>query len=144
MRTRVSSAALLMGLTLLGPMLGASEATHGDPEPDTVFYELTEHATLNEDGFRDATSALEGKARRGSPLCPEGLQLFAKKFFPKDIDVKLSPRCRVVATGRSVIDVNRESPGFGTGEISGNFWVVVNSEATTLTDAAELDRKSVV
>lgn len=138
MRTRVSSAALVMGLILLGPMLGASEATHGDSEPDAVFYELTEHATFTEDGFRDATSALEGKARRGSPLCPEGLQLFAKKFFTKDVDVKVSPRCRVVATGRSVIDVNRQSPGFGTGEISGNFWVVVNSEATNLTDAAEL------
>jgi hypothetical protein len=138
MRTRVSSAALVMGLILLGPMLEASEATHGDSEPDAVFYELTEHATFSEDGFRDATSALEGKARRGSPLCPEGLQLFAKKFFPKDVDVKVSPRCRVVATGRSVIDVNRQSPGFGTGEINGNFWVVVNSQATNLTDAAEL------
>src|SRR4029450_1263529 len=104
MRGRVSSVVLAVGLTLLGPALSASEATHGGSEPDAVFYELTEHAVFTDDGFRNATSALEGKARRGSPLCPEGLQLFAKRFFPKAIDVKLSPRCRVLAGGGGVVE----------------------------------------
>jgi hypothetical protein len=140
MWTRVSSVVLLAGMTLLGPTLGTSEATHGGdgPRPDAVFYELTEEAVLRPDGFRDATTALEGKARQGSALCPEGLQAYAKRFFPSAVAVKTTPRCRVVAIGRSVIDVNRDSPGFGSGEISGTFWVVVNSVATNLTDAAEL------
>lgn len=140
MWTRVSSVVLVTGMTLLGPALGTSEATHGGDgsRPDAVFYELTEEAVLTPDGFRDATSALEGKAREGSALCPDGLQAYAKRFFPKTVAVKITSRCRVVAIGRSVIDVNPDSPGFGSGEISGSFWVVVNSVATNLTDAAEL------
>jgi len=140
MRTRVSWVALVVGLTLLGPALGAGEGTHGGggSRPDAVFYELTEHAVLTTNGFREATSTLEGKARQGSALCPDGLQTFAKDFFPEAVDVKVTPRCRVVALGRSVIDVNRNSLQFGSGEISGKFWVVVNSVATNLTDAAEL------
>ena len=140
MWTRVSSVVLLTGMTLLGTTLGTSEATHGGDgsRPDAVFYELTEEAVFTPDGFRDATSALEGKARHGSALCPDGLQAHAKRFFPEAVAVKITPRCRVVAIGRSVIDVNPDSPGFGSGEISGSFWVVVNSVATNLTDAAEL------
>jgi len=140
MWTRVSSVVLLTGMTLLGPTLGTSEATQGGDfsRPDAVFYELTEEAVLRRDGFRDATSALEGKAREGSALCPAGLQAYAKRFFPEAVDVKITPRCRVVALGRSVIDVNPDSRGFGSGKISGFFWVVVNSVATNLTDAAEL------
>jgi hypothetical protein len=138
MRTRMSSVVLVMGAILLGPALGTSEAHGGDgPRPDAVFYELTEEAVFRPDGFRDATSALEGKARQGSPLCPRGLQAYAKRFFPKAVAVKTTPRCRVVAIGRSVIDMN-DGPQFGSGEISGTFWVVVNSVATNLTDAAEL------
>ena len=134
MWTRMSSVVLGMGAILLGPALGTSEAHGGDgPRPDAVFYELTEEAVFRPDGFRDATSALEGKARPGSPLCPHGLQAYAKRFFPAAVAVKTTPRCRVVAIGRSVIDMK-----FGSGEISGTFWVVVHSVATNLTDAAEL------
>ncbi len=140
MWTRVSSMVLVTAVMLVGPALGTSEATHGGDgsRPDAVFYELTEEVVLRPDGFRDATSALEGKAREGSALCPDGLQAYAKQFFPEAVAVKTTPRCRVVAIGRSVIDVNPDSPGFGSGEISGYFWVVVNSVATNLTDAAEL------
>ena len=135
----MSSVVLVLGVTLLGPTLGTGEATHGGDgsRPDAVFYELTEEAVFRPDGFRDATSALEGKARRGSALCPNGLQSYAKHFFPRAVAVKITPRCRVVLIGRSVIDVN-SGPQFGSGEISGTFWVVVNSVATNLTDAAEL------
>ena len=140
MRIRLGSIVTLAVFVVLGPAVavGAASQPGGDSRPDAVFYELTEEAVFTRDSFRDATSALEGKARRGSPLCPDGLQTFAKRFFTKVIDVKVTPACRIVATGRSVINVDRTSPQFGSGEISGNFWVVVNSEATNLTDAAEL------
>jgi hypothetical protein len=135
MRTRVSSVALVMGLTLLGAALGTGEATHrgGGSGPDAVLYELSEHAVLT-DEFRLASSALEGSARRGSALCPDGLQAYAKALFAMaGVRVKVEPRCAVVAIGESRISLK----DFG-GEISGNFWIVVNSDATNLTDAQEL------
>jgi hypothetical protein len=136
---RIGAAVLMTGATLLGPALRTSEATHrgDDSRPDAVFYELTEEAALRADGFREATSSLEGKARQGSALCPDGLQMHARRFFPTAVAVKTTPRCRVVATGHSVIDLN-PGLGFGSGEINGAFAVVVNSVATNLTDAAEL------
>ena len=132
---RVSSIVLLAVFTLLGPALGASEATHdGDgSRPDALLYELTEHVVFA-DGLRLATSSLEGSARRGSALCPEGLQVYAKALFATvGVHVKVDPRCAVVALGDSQISLKT----FG-GEISGNFWIVVNSDATNLTDAQEL------
>jgi hypothetical protein len=136
---RIGAVVLMTGATLLGPALRTSEATHrgDDSRPDAVFYELTEEAALRADGFREATSSLEGKARQGSALCPDGLQMHARRFFPTAVAVKTTPRCRVVATGHSVIDLN-PGLGFGSGEINGAFAVVVNSVATNLTDAAEL------
>jgi hypothetical protein len=135
MWTRMSSVVLVLGLILLGPALGTSEATRGGggSPPDAVLYELSEHAVLTEE-FRLATSALEGSARRGSALCPEGLQAYAKAVFAMvGIRVKVEGRCAIVLTGESRISLR----DFG-GEISGNFWVVVNSDATNLTDAQEL------
>ena len=134
MWTRVSSAVLVMAVTVLGALPGTGEAAHGgDPHSDAVFYELTEHA-LFKDGLRQATSSLEGSARRGSPLCPEGLQSYAKAAFATaGIRVKIDPRCAVVAVGSSEVSLTTFS-----GTISGNFWVVVNSDATNLTDAQEL------
>jgi hypothetical protein len=135
MWTRVSSVMLLTGMTLLGPTLGTSEATHGGggSHPDAVLYELSEHAVLTSE-FRLASSSLEGSARRGSALCPEGLQAYAKALFASaGVHVRVDPRCAVVALGESRISMQ----DFG-GEISGNFWVVVNSDATNLTDAQEL------
>src|SRR6058998_2609854 len=98
MWTRVSSAVLVMAVALLGPTLRTSEATHGggDSHPDAVLYELTEHAVFA-DGLRKATSALEGSARVGSALCPQGLQAYAQAVFATvDIHVKVDPRCAVV------------------------------------------------
>jgi hypothetical protein len=74
MWTRVSSVVLVTAVMLVGAALGTSEATHGGGgNPDAVLYELTEHVVLT-DTLRLASSSLEGSARRGSALCPEGLQ----------------------------------------------------------------------
>jgi len=135
MNTRVRSLPVLFVLVaLLGPTVGTSEATHrGDePRPDAVFYELVEHAELT-GGLRTGDSSLEGSAQPGSPLCPTGLQEHAKAVFAPDVTVKVTPRCRVVAIGHSTINL-----ATGGGHINGSFWVVVNSDATNLTDAQEL------
>jgi hypothetical protein len=134
MWTRVSSVVLVTAVMLVGPALGTSEATHGGGgNPDAVLYELTEHVVLT-DTLRLASSSLEGSARRGSALCPEGLQTYAKALFAMvGVHVRVDPRCRIVALGDSQISLQ----SFG-GQISGNFWVVVNSDATNLTDAQEL------
>lgn len=136
MKTRVSSLLLFAAFTLLAPTFGTSEAAQpeGASLPDAVLYELVEYAEFTSTGFRNATSALEGTARRGSPLCPLGLQAYAKVLFSTaGITVKLSPRCTVVALGQSQIDLTTFS-----GQMSGDFWVVVNSDATNFTDAQEL------
>jgi hypothetical protein len=135
MKPRVRSLLVLLVLVaLLGLTVETSEAMHrgGEPRPDAVLYELVEHAKLGK-GFRTATSSLEGWARPGSPLCPTGLQEYAKAVLAPQVLVKVSPRCRVVATGNSTINLSN-----GRGHIDGNFWVVVNSDATNLTDAQEL------
>jgi hypothetical protein len=129
------TAALVMAMALLGPTLSTSEAApgHGNERPDALLYELTEHAVF-ENGARWATSALEGSARRGSALCPEGLQTHAKAVYATaGIRVRIDPRCRVVKLGNSELSLTT----FG-GEINGNFWVVVNSDATNLIDAQGL------
>lgn len=132
--TRVSSAVLVIAVVLLGPALETSEATQGGAgKPDAVLYELTEHVVVT-DTLRLASSSLEGSARRGSVLCPDGLQTHAKALFAMvGLHVRMDPRCRIVALGDSQISLQ----SFG-GQISGNFWVVVNSDATNLTDAQEL------
>ena len=141
MKTHVRSLVLFVVCTVFGPTLGTSEATEpkGAPKPDAVLYELMEEAAFTEAGFRQATSALQGQARPGSPLCPEGLQAYAKWFFSNaptvPINVKLAPRCTVVAIGESKLDLANFP---FRGRIRGHFWVVVNSDATNLTDAQEL------
>ena len=134
MWTRVCSTVLMAAAVLGGPALGTSEANHGNGGgPDAVLYELTEHVVLT-DTLRLATSSLEGAARRGSALCPEGLQAYAKAVFAMvGVHVRIDPRCAIVALGDSQISL----ASFG-GQITGNFWVVVNSDATNLTDAQEL------
>ena len=101
--------------------------------PDAVLYELTEHVVLT-DTLRLASSSLEGSARRGSALCPDGLQAHAKALFATvGVHVRVDPRC-----GSSRSETARSACKDFGGEISGNFWVVVNSDATNLTDAQEL------
>lgn len=134
MWTRLSSVVLVVAVILVGPALGTSAANHGNGgNPDAVLYELTEHVVLT-NTLRLATSALEGSARRGSALCPDGLQAYAKALFAMiGVHVRMDPRCAIVALGDSQISL----ANFG-GQITGNFWVVVNSDATNLTDAQEL------
>jgi hypothetical protein len=137
MTTRVCSLLLCLLFAMLGPMLSTGEATDADhgPRADALLYELTEHAVITPEGIRDASASLQGTARPGSPLCPEGLQRYAQAFFEaidRKIDVKVARRCSVVAVGRSLIDVE-----VGAGSIRGEFWVVVNSDATNRTDAQE-------
>lgn len=101
---------------------------------DAVLYELNEQAQFTENNHRVATSGLEGKARRGTPLCPEGLMAYAEVLFAVlGITVKDASRCTVVAFGQSDLDLAT----FG-GTIGGEFYVVVNSDATNLADAPEL------
>ena len=126
---------LLVLLAALVSTFGTSEAGNpGGAPKDAVLYELMEQATFTEEGIRKATSALEGKVRFQTPLCPAGLQAYAKLAFATfDIHVQVAPRCTVVAIGNSEINV-----ADGSGHIDGKFWVVVNSDATNLVDAQEL------
>jgi hypothetical protein len=126
---------LFVLLAALVSTVGIGEAGSPGPGPkDAVLYELMEQAVFSEDGFRYATSALEGKVLRGMPLCPDGLQAYAKIAFATfGINVQLGARCTVVAIGKSQISLADFS-----GKINGDFWVVVNSDATNLADAQEL------
>lgn len=135
MTRRVGSLVALFVVSLVFcPALGASPGGSGHPEKDAVLYELTEQAEFTQDGFRVATSALEGKARRGTPLCPDGLQAYATAVFASlGIHVQTMTSCTVVAVGRSSLSLVDFS-----GQISGDFTVVVNSDETNPTDAAEL------
>ena len=102
-----------------------------------TLYELNEEAQIVVVGgvpHRMAMSGLQGKAKRGTPLCPEGLMDYAEFLFALGgITVKDASRCTVVVFGQSDISLAT----FG-GTIGGNFWVVVNSDVTNLTDAPEL------
>jgi hypothetical protein len=131
MKMRVSS----LVLWVVFAALGTSEADdHGSPGKAVVLYELSEQAQITPEKHRIASSGLEGKARRGTPLCPEGLMAYAETFFALfGITVKDASRCSVVAFGQS--DLNLQTLG---GTIGGAFYVVVNSDLTNLTDAPEL------
>ncbi len=103
-----------------------------------TLYELNEQAQIVLVGdvpHRMAMSGLQGKAKRGTPLCPEGLMDYAEDFFFTvfGITVEDASRCTIVVFGESDISLTT----FG-GTIGGDFWVVVNSDLTNLTDAPEL------
>src|SRR5512132_2965687 len=142
MNMRMSSIMLLAAVSVLGPMLRSSDADGRSPLfRDVVLYELNEQAQLVVDPEkpeqppqRVATSGLEGKARRGTPLCPEHLMAYAEAFYAQlGITVREASRCRVVAFGRSQVDTVTLR-----GTIGGDFYVVVNSDKTNLVDAPEL------
>jgi hypothetical protein len=133
---------LLAAASVLGPMLGSSEAGGRGPLfRDVVLYELNEQAQIALDPSdptkppqRIASSGLEGKARRGTPLCSERLMAYAEAFYAQlGITVQDASRCRVVAFGRSRLDLVSLR-----GAIGGDFYVVVNSDKTNLVDAPEL------
>ena len=142
MKTRMGWMMLLAAASVLGSTLGSSEA--GGRAPlfrDVVLYELNEQAQIVVDPNdptkppqRIASSGLEGKARRGTPLCSESLMAYAEAFYAQlGITVRDASRCRVVAFGRSQLDLDSL-----LGTIGGDFYVVVNSDKTNLVDAPEL------
>src|SRR5882724_831811 len=106
MNMRMSSIVLLAAVSVLGPMLRSSDAGGRGPFfGDVVLYELNEQAHFTATS-RVATSGLEGKARRGTPLCPAHLMAYAEAFYAQfEIAVQDASRCRVVAFGHSELDV---------------------------------------
>jgi hypothetical protein len=142
MNTRMGWMVLLAAASVLGPMLRSSEAGGRSPRfRDVVLYELNEQAQIVVDPEkpeqppqRIATSGLDGKARRGTPLCPEHLMAYAEAFYAQlGITVRDVSQCRVVAFGRSQLDTVT-----WLGTIGGDFYVVVNSDKTNFVDAPEL------
>jgi len=137
MNTRVGSFVLF----LVFAVLGTSEADdHGFTGKAVVLYELNEQAqitVLQDRIHRIASSGLQGRAARGTPLCSETLMAYAETFYLVHfrITVKDASRCSVVAFGQSDLDLS-SFPFEGT--IGGAFYVVVNSDLTNLTDAPEL------
>ena len=78
MKAPVSSIVLLVVFSVLGLTLRTSEAgDHASPGKDVVLYELNEQARFTVDHkkrpHRVAASGLEGKAMRGTVVCPDGL-----------------------------------------------------------------------
>jgi len=133
--------ALLVMTWMLGPALASSEAGGFRPSGhDVVLYELNEEVRFTVDNgrtHREASSGLEGKARVGTPLCPQALMQHAEQLFSaRQRRVKDPSRCAVVAFGNSDLDVTDRRDVKGT--IDGQIFVVVNSELTNLTDAPEL------
>src|SRR5438445_237532 len=79
MKTRVGLIVLLVVFSVLGPTLETSEGGGlGARGKDVVLYELNEQAQFTAANHRMATSGLEGKARRGTPLCTERLMAHAE------------------------------------------------------------------
>ena len=143
MNMRMSSIVLLAAVSVLGPMLRSSDAGGRGPFfRDVVLYELNEQAqftVIAERLHRVAMSGLEGKARRGTPLCTEELMVHAEKLFmARQLTMKDAGRCTVVAFGNSDLDVTDRDLGIVQGTIEGQLYVVVNSKLTNLTDAPEL------
>src|SRR5262245_56726962 len=144
MKTRTRAVALLVVTWLFGPVLASSEARGFRPAfPDVVLYDLNEEArfTADKNGreHREASSGLEGKAKVGTPLCPAALMQHAEQVFrARRRWVKDASRCAIVAFGKSNLDVTDRDQGIVQGTIKGQIFVVVNSELTNLTDAAEL------
>ena len=141
MKTRVRSIALLVAFSVLGLTLRTSEAgDYASPGKDVVLYELNEQARFTVDHkkrpHRVAASGLEGKAMRGTVVCPDGLMAYAELVFAqRGIAVKDASRCTVVAFATSDLHLDTQPL---RGAIDGQLYVVANSDKTNLTDAAEL------
>jgi hypothetical protein len=135
MKTRVGAIVLLVTILVLGPVLQASEAGgHRPSHKDVVLYELNEQAQFTTTNHRVADAGLQGKAKRGTPLCTERLMRYAEDIFAMfGITVKDASRCTVVAFGHSDLDLDTLR-----GTIHGRLSVNVNSGETNLADAAEL------
>ncbi len=144
MTMRMGWTVLLAAVSVLGPMLRSSEAGgRGLLFRDVVLYELNEQAQFSVDQngrlHRVATSGLEGKAKLGTPLCTPELMGHAERVFTtRQRTVRDAGRCTIVAFGHSDLDVTDSALGIVQGTITGQVYVVINSELTNLTDAPEL------
>src|SRR5262245_18902253 len=89
--------------------------------------------------IRVAESGIEGKARRGTPICPEALMEDAEDVFrTRQRTVKDASRCTVVVFGTSDLDVTERAVGEAFGTIGEQLYIVVNSALTNPIDAPEL------
>ena len=104
---------------------------------DATLYELSEEMTVDNYGYRRATSSFQGTAELGSPLCPQILAtLLATGNKPLHIT-----SCTVTGVGSDKVDIATDSVGwplrqsFGSGQLWGTFAVVVNAD--NVVDAPE-------
>jgi hypothetical protein len=149
MTARVGLLLLFVVLAMPGLTLGTSEAAdHGRSmhiRRDVVLYELTERAQFADivagpvgmiPTTRLGTSALQGKAKVGTPLCPEVLLDLVLPNLP--FHIKETKRCVVTATGHSTLHLVPTPHGALRGRIRGDLAIVLNTRETNPTDAAEL------
>jgi hypothetical protein len=135
MNTRVGVIVVFAAM-VLGSSFQSSGADGRRPfhHRDVVLYELNEQAQFTTTNHRVADAGLQGKAKRGTPLCTERLMQYAEDIFARfGITVKDASRCTVVAVGHSDLDLDTLR-----GTIHGRLSVNVNSGETNLADAAEL------
>jgi hypothetical protein len=120
---------LLSGLTVAAP--GYAVAEPPVPKSDAVLYETTENMSIRalHGGRRQATSALLGRALRGTALCPEHLV---------EVVEPLAKYCTLNATGSDNISLTT-----GLGQFGGQVTVVVQ-EVNPLTGNPTPDSPEVV
>jgi hypothetical protein len=97
---------------------------------DATLYELSEEMTVDNDGYRRATSSFQGTAALGTPLCP---QILATLLASGENPIHVTS-CTVSGVGSDKVDVATDSygrplrPTFGTGRLWGTFAIVVNAD----------------
>jgi hypothetical protein len=104
---------------------------------DATLYELSEEMTVDNEGYRRATSSFQGTAELGTPLCPQILAtLLATGTKPLHVT-----SCTVTGVGSDKVDIATDQAGwplrqtFGSGKLWGTFAVVVNAD--NVVDAPE-------
>lgn len=104
---------------------------------DATLYELSEEMTVDNEGYRRATSSFQGTAELGTPLCPQILATLLSTG-KKPLHVT---SCTVTGVGSDKVDVATDQAGwplrqtFGSGKLWGTFAVVVNAD--NVVDAPE-------
>jgi hypothetical protein len=104
---------------------------------DATLYELSEEMTVDEQGYRLATSSFQGTADLGTPLCPQILATLLASG-QKPIHIK---SCTVSGVGSDKVDVATDAAGrplrptYGSGKVWGTLAIVVNAD--NVVDAPE-------
>lgn len=130
MSAATKSLAVVIALLALIPAQVADAA-------DATLYELSEEMTIDDLGYRRATSSFQGTAEVGTPLCP---QILATLLATGDKPIHVTS-CTVTGVGADKVDVATDAygrplrPSFGTGRLWGTFAVVVNAD--NMVDAPE-------